>query len=780
MGAALKRGRAGYGSRDGRMVELPTGEVIERRRGGAGVLATLLIDASGLRTTGYLRVERAAHGGFVGQIGIIEGRPAFALADGELESLRTGLEAYEATDTASSFDDARISTHTGVDIDLILELHPYARLLESDLAGADGEEWWAKGVHGGLNEPPSRIGGWARIRSEFELSAEASDHNGDSPDSEKDEEQPLTVVGKSSKLDSGPVRPDDAEHRLDDSLAGDTSAPTLDFGTAWSIDGNDPSTTLAMARGLALRGAPLLVISRIPPERIRSDHGIPEAVIRWLSETPGDADGIDPHLEIVLREVEEFLFANARAVCVLDGLEFLTGLHGFDRVMGFVHDIADMVAATDDMLFCPVDLLAWEPKQRALLTGDLYPIPAEFAERWATRPELMEGHPFLEDDPPESSLPTLTSHGVVVEPSESNLPSFEHDVTPMPLQGDSGPSRFSISGLISSIKEEERMASEGSAEGETIAGSDFDNGSEESAGIATEDGPQEEADSSLPAWATAPSPNMMDDPTFGALSKNPIPSDVTVEETSEPVEEGAVGAGEVDVSVSTSESDGDESESVVEDSGEDEVHEEPPVRMRDPTIDFKQKGRGIRRINRESDARLSGFGLRRAVEQAGEAPSMESTPIPSCSDGGLAAAEAIGNDLPELGDSVRTPLDATGTTWAAANARDVADEIPFRQSETVRMAIRAHPTSDASGRVPPVVSDNPMATQRAAVDQRRVKRVKTFVRLEGSAHEEDEVNVYERIGVLVDAGIDVSDLMALLEIDRKAALTRLESMEGER
>ena len=59
------------------MAEFPQGEVMERRRGGPGVLALLMLDATRRRFNGHLRIESLD--GAVGGLGIIEGMPAMAL-----------------------------------------------------------------------------------------------------------------------------------------------------------------------------------------------------------------------------------------------------------------------------------------------------------------------------------------------------------------------------------------------------------------------------------------------------------------------------------------------------------------------------------------------------------------------------------------------------------------------------------------------------------------------------------------------------------------------------
>jgi hypothetical protein len=840
------------------MVELPTGDVDERRRGGAGVLGTLFLDASTLSKTGYIRIERASDDGFVGQIGLREGLPIFCIAESQSGTLLTGIDAYTSCENISREDDARLSIHSNVDIDLIAELHPYARLLESDVGLGDTPPWWGQGLHAGLNEPPERIGGWARIRTEFELTNEL--------DVEQEKSENLDLGGsmnRTNHLDSsvhdgtgdeesvphayadGPIVSErDAGERgiieagvsnSEISFQRRLTSQRFDFGTAWCIDGRDATTALAIGRSLGVRGSPLLVISRIPPERLRSDHGLHESGVRWLSETPGDPAGIEPHLEVILREVEDFLFANPRAVCVLDGLEFLAALHGFDRMIGFVRDLVDMVASTDDLLIAPVDLLAWSSRERALLTADLVPLDAVNAEVWANRPELMEGHPFMEEDipPPTSaaaansrpsaSLASLPNAGAI---SDSGLqPPFgttsvgvdaqaggSHGMSSVPVQGDS--TSFSMAGLISSWKEEAARGDSSdtrdapvSSEAAAAAAADPNSGesTEKDGAVRSElaDGESDErgnVDSpsfdvlperptdSLPDWATAPSPNMAEKSDSVVQVATVGPDSTAVEmvesradgtgvvedypnEESEPEPENI--GGDDSGAEASDELGSDSTDEVVED-----IVTEPTSLMLPPTVDYKPKGRGSRQPEIRSETELGGSGLFIAAQLAGESADFKPD-SPSLSRGGLAVAGAIAPEVAEFSTEVATPLPATATTWAAKNARELSDVLPGATHDDHRRVLSRHSAPVVSAvEIAPHLTGNPNAGQKSAVAQRQTSSIRAFGRIESSEDEEGE-NIYERIGALVEEGIDVGDLMSLLQIDRVAASLMLEQMEAE-
>ena len=85
-----------------------------------------------------------------------------------------------------------------------------------------------------------------------------------------------------------------------------------------------------------------------------TEVGLPMSVTQWLSEK-GEGDNIcNTTLEEVRRQIDGFLFGANRACILLDGLEFLTGLHGFDRSLELLRSLVDSITSADHLLLLPV------------------------------------------------------------------------------------------------------------------------------------------------------------------------------------------------------------------------------------------------------------------------------------------------------------------------------------------------------------------------------------------------------------------------------------------
>ena len=108
------------------MAELPKGITKEVRRGGSGVLELLLIDFDREGDSGYIRIQQPTNPVSIAQLVISEGAPEMALF--ESTELLMGHTALEELRKCAAADDSRISVHTDVDLGLIADLHPEAKL----------------------------------------------------------------------------------------------------------------------------------------------------------------------------------------------------------------------------------------------------------------------------------------------------------------------------------------------------------------------------------------------------------------------------------------------------------------------------------------------------------------------------------------------------------------------------------------------------------------------------------------------------------------------------
>ena len=448
------------------VVELPRGKVSETRRGGVGVLELLLVDMQKRSDSGYIRCEAGALGGAIGQITVRQGTPSMALYEDAEGNVLVGHSALGALQEAASLEGSQLTRHHEIDLDRIESLNPTAML---DMADGDllpwgedieAEAWWSR------RQRKRRQ--WKRL------------------DAWMPEEE--------------------------DTAASETELPPLPFhpgsellpGMVTMIDSQSPDQIFALGAHLGHIGHPLLVISRIPGNRLEDDFALPISLTKWLTEK-GDGEQVcKATLEDIRREIEGFLFGAERAVIILDGLEFLVGLHGFDRTVELVRSLIDSITTQNHLLMIPADLDVFTSRQRAILLREVDVLDNSRVNHWAERPARLEGHPFCSDDWTAIEVPSP-----VVEVQ-----------TPLPTpEIDDSSNRWSISGVVDAWREERHSEIQAVAE-------------------STPEMVDEQTE--LPTWATAPSANrgdyVVEEEPESTLEPPSAPAIELVEESTEVVE----------------------------------------------------------------------------------------------------------------------------------------------------------------------------------------------------------------------------------------------------
>ena len=448
------------------MVELPRGKVSETRRGGVGVLELLLVDMQKRSDTGYIRCEAGALGGAIGQITVRQGTPSMSLYEDAEGNVLVGHSALGALQEAASLEGSQLTRHHEIDLDRIESLNPTAML---DMADGDllpwgedieAEAWWSR------RQRKRRQ--WKRL------------------DAWMPEEE--------------------------DTAASETELPPLPFhpgsellpGMVTMIDSQSPDQIFALGAHLGHIGHPLLVISRIPGNRLEDDFALPISLTKWLTEK-GDGEQVcKATLEDIRREIEGFLFGAERAVIILDGLEFLVGLHGFDRTVELVRSLIDSITTQNHLLMIPADLDVFTSRQRAILLREVDVLDNSRVNHWAERPARLEGHPFCSDDWTAIEIPS---------------PVVEVQTPPPTPEIDDSSNRWSISGVVDAWREERHSEIQAVAE-------------------STPEMVDEQTE--LPTWATAPSANrgdyVVEEEPESTLEPPSAPAIELVEESTEVVE----------------------------------------------------------------------------------------------------------------------------------------------------------------------------------------------------------------------------------------------------
>jgi hypothetical protein len=115
-------------------------------------------------------------------------------------------------------------------------------------------------------------------------------------------------------------------------------------GKNYLVVDSDPRNAFAMIRAMAVNERPTLIMTTQFPGKIRSDYDLGEVPVKCFSDASTDIDNVNPRdLETdAMEAVSTFLMTTKNAGVLVDGIETLSEMNGFDKVMAFIKKLNDL------------------------------------------------------------------------------------------------------------------------------------------------------------------------------------------------------------------------------------------------------------------------------------------------------------------------------------------------------------------------------------------------------------------------------------------------------
>jgi len=141
-------------------------------------------------------------------------------------------------------------------------------------------------------------------------------------------------------------------------------------GKNYLVIDSDPRNAFAMIRAMAVSERPTLVMTTQFPGKIRSDYDLGEVQVKCFSDATTDIDNVNPRdLETDAMEVvSTFLMTTKNAGVLVDGIETLSEMNGFDKVMAFVKKLNDLARTHGSTIIVSVSRKAISESQLKGLT----------------------------------------------------------------------------------------------------------------------------------------------------------------------------------------------------------------------------------------------------------------------------------------------------------------------------------------------------------------------------------------------------------------------------
>ena len=343
------------------MVELPQGVVVEVRRGGHDALSQLAGDMSRLDISGHIRIERKPKEMMprVSQIIIQNGIPKIAIH--ESDAIKVGLDALLEIENDATTIDALISLHELRDeeIERIINLYPDAKIFsDSQQDESTQDQWW--------NQVKLESRRWIRDNRlpEMEATVEAPEII-----RQKSQAQLKRLEGENKKLSLGDVLLLDCE----------TSELVFELSSVF-----------------AGHGRPILVVTRTHPSILNRQYDLPVNSCLWLS-SKNENGSLLPELDLLRKQIINFLWANKQAIIAIDGLEYLASKSDDASLMQFIRDVADEVRIEDHAILLSCDLSAFDSITRHNLSREVDELSSSIAQLWLMEGELLFEHPICQE-----------------------------------------------------------------------------------------------------------------------------------------------------------------------------------------------------------------------------------------------------------------------------------------------------------------------------------------------------------------------------------------------
>jgi len=142
----------------------------------------------------------------------------------------------------------------------------------------------------------------------------------------------------------------------------------LDFGVSYLIKEKTPTRSYDIFKDFVSHGTFGLCITRSFPARIQKLFQLEKTPVVWLSKKEGIESAISgSDLGGLVHAINEFVEKSEKSIVILDGLEYLVTINGFERTILYLHDLIENVMTRNTILIIPINAEALDITELALL-----------------------------------------------------------------------------------------------------------------------------------------------------------------------------------------------------------------------------------------------------------------------------------------------------------------------------------------------------------------------------------------------------------------------------
>jgi two-component system cell cycle response regulator len=156
-------------------------------------------------------------------------------------------------------------------------------------------------------------------------------------------------------------------------------------GYLYVFKARKPDRILRLYGDLVRNGNNVLCVTRLHPDQLKEDFGIPQEKVLWLSNSVGTRNVNPQNVGILTDTLIRYFENGPNSVVILDGLEYLVMQNDFGKVLRFVNYLYESVAVTKGTLVTTVDPRAFSTQELAFLEKNSVTVD-EQDEVWTVSP----------------------------------------------------------------------------------------------------------------------------------------------------------------------------------------------------------------------------------------------------------------------------------------------------------------------------------------------------------------------------------------------------------
>jgi len=169
----------------------------------------------------------------------------------------------------------------------------------------------------------------------------------------------------------------------------DSVESPLQDKNSYIIKSSVPDNSYALLSQKLTEGYDGLCLTRTNPNEVKGRYGLNASMI-WLTNQKSDDFFSSSSLSILKTKVKNFIKKNNKSVVLLDRIDYLINVHGFNEVIKLIYSLSDEALVNNAILMLNVNPETLTSHQLSLLEQELKEISGKEANAGSELPDDLE------------------------------------------------------------------------------------------------------------------------------------------------------------------------------------------------------------------------------------------------------------------------------------------------------------------------------------------------------------------------------------------------------